>query len=125
MKKHFIPAIAVLSLVSCSSWKNSKYDFSNVESISLDAMHPSPKVVIADTTIIIAEHSQRDFSRYNSIKPDHIQKDTVNADLPLIKYDFNNVQSISNEGMHPAPKLCGEPVVLPEPTVPRQDPLHN
>jgi hypothetical protein len=44
---------------------------------------------------------------------------------PESKYDFSNVQSISNEGMQPTSKLCGEPVEMPELTVSRQHPLDN
>ena len=84
--------IAIVGLAaSCSSSKQSKYDFSNVESISLDAMHPSPEVVIVNKTAVV-ECDINDFSNARIFPLKAVENDTV---TPSIKFDFSNIQSIS------------------------------
>lgn len=122
MKLYLFAAVGILLLTACSSSKKSKYDFSNVQSTSLDAMHPSPRVFTVDTTIVIAERSPHDLRTNKSVGNHGITNDTV---APKNKYDFSNVQSTSTDGIEPASKICGEPVIKPDPTVPRQDPTDN
>jgi uncharacterized protein YcfL len=56
MKKYFLSAIAVIAIAGCKSSKpESKYDFSNVQSISTEGMEPSvsPNHIMKDTIITV------------------------------------------------------------------------
>ena len=85
--KLFTTIAIMLILVSCSSSKTeSKYDFSNIQSTSMDAIHPSPRVVALDTTTVIVGQSRVDYSNIKSrsldaqiynTSPNNIVKDTV------------------------------------------------
>ena len=59
MKKLFPAIITILTLGGCkSSQPESKYDFSNVKSISTDGMEPSvsPNNIMKDTVITVPFH---------------------------------------------------------------------
>lgn len=106
---------AVFIIVSCSSSKpESGLDYSNIQSTSLDAMHPSPTVVITGKA---PRHrgNPNDYSNSEKFTSGSLENDTVSTAKP----DYSNIKSLNMDAQiyNTSPDNIMEKSVIVQPVI--------